>query len=146
MQRLNGSRSSRLFLIELILAILFFSVGSAVCVQAFARAHTVSMEARDLAFASSTASSAANVVQHTDGSLEAFRTFYPEAFAEDGGYAVCFDGDFAPCAEADAAYVLHVARGLQGISETADIRVDSAAGENLYALSLRYVRETEAAP
>ena len=31
---------SSLFLMELILAILFFSVASAVCVQLFARAHT----------------------------------------------------------------------------------------------------------
>ena len=38
MTRLKPARSS-LFLIELIIAILFFSAGSAVCVRAFAQAH-----------------------------------------------------------------------------------------------------------
>ena len=68
MDRHNNTRSS-LFLIELIIAILFFSLGSAVCVQAFAKAHTLTAQARDLSFASSTVSAAANVIKSTDGSL-----------------------------------------------------------------------------
>ena len=63
MQKRTGGRASRLFLIELILAVLFFSLGSAVCVQVFAKARAGSVEARDLAFASSAASCAANVLR-----------------------------------------------------------------------------------
>ena len=64
----NSSKSS-LFLIELIIAILFFAIGSAVCVRAFVKAHDLSMRAKDLSFASAQASSAASVLEYTDGSF-----------------------------------------------------------------------------
>lgn len=134
----NSSRSSRLFLIELIMAILFFSLGSAVCIQAFARAHTVSSEARDLAFASATVSGAANVVRFTDGSLEAFQTYYPEAEADGAGFAVCFDADFSPCGREAAAYILRVETERDGGVTDANIRMEDPQGGSLYALSLRY--------
>lgn len=47
MKRTSNSRSS-LFLIELIIAILFFSLVSAVCLRAFARSHILTENARDL--------------------------------------------------------------------------------------------------
>ena len=50
---------SSLFLMELILAILFFSVASAVCVQLFARAHTASEQSAALNRAVLAAESAA---------------------------------------------------------------------------------------
>ena len=42
---------SSLFLLELILAVLFFSVASALCIQIFTKAHLMSQDARDLNFA-----------------------------------------------------------------------------------------------
>ena len=66
MTRLRHSRSS-LFLIELIIAILFFSAGSAVCVRAFAQARLTSQAAADLSFASAQVSAAASAVRYTDG-------------------------------------------------------------------------------
>ena len=62
MTRLKPARSS-LFLIELIIAILFFSAGSAVCVRAFAQAHLMSQAASDLSSASAQVSSAASVIR-----------------------------------------------------------------------------------
>lgn len=47
MKRTSNSRSS-LFLIELIIAILFFSLVSAVCLKAFTRSHILNQDARDL--------------------------------------------------------------------------------------------------
>ena len=47
MKRTSNSRSS-LFLIELIIAILFFSLVSTVCLRAFARSHILTENARDL--------------------------------------------------------------------------------------------------
>ena len=48
-QRHNNTSS--LFLLELILAVLFFSVASALCIQIFTKAHLMSQDARDLNFA-----------------------------------------------------------------------------------------------
>ena len=46
-QRHNNTSS--LFLLELILAVLFFSVASALCIQIFTKAHLMSQDARDAA-------------------------------------------------------------------------------------------------
>lgn len=71
----NSSKSS-LFLIELIIAILFFSIGSAVCVRAFMKAHSLSTEAKDLSFASAQVSSMASVLKYTDRSYASIREHF----------------------------------------------------------------------
>ena len=109
----NNTRSS-LFLIELIIAILFFSLGAAVCVQAFVKAHTVTAQARDLSFASSTVSSAASAVKYTDGSLEQVRDLFPGAFADGEDIAVCYGADFAPCQADGAEYTLRISARSDG--------------------------------
>ena len=135
---MNSTRSS-LFLIELIIAILFFSLGSAVCVQAFVKAHTVSREARDLSFASSTVSSAASVVKYAGDGLTGFQAYFPEARqADDGGYAVWYDGGFAPCEPADAVYTLRVLPGMEENARTARVWMDGRDGQTVYELDLRY--------
>ncbi len=133
----NNTRSS-LFLIELIIALLFFSLGSAVCVRAFARAHTLTVQARDLSFASSACSSAASVVKYTDGSLEQVRAYFPGAFADGQDVAVCYDGGFAPCGVRDAAYTLRIHTETVSLDRNASIRMEDPEGRTLYALDLRW--------
>lgn len=53
---------SSLFLLELILAVLFFSVASALCIQIFTKAHLMSQDARDLNFAVNEVSSMAEQI------------------------------------------------------------------------------------
>ena len=136
---MNNTRSS-LFLIELIIAILFFSLGSAVCVQAFVKAHTVSMDAHDLSFASSTVSSAASVVKYTDGALDSVQAYFPGAFLDGNDIAVCYDDNHTPCTQEDAAYTLRIKTDSQVGAETARIWMDSRDGQLLYELDLRYPR------
>lgn len=133
----NNTRSS-LFLIELIIAILFFSLGSAVCVQSFAKAHTLTSQARDLSFASSTVSSAASVIKYTDGSLEQVQAYFPAAHDEDGDVVACFDESFAPCTADDAAYIMLIHTDAPGLVHTASIRMDGRDGEKLYELQISY--------
>lgn len=63
MRKRNRARSSSLFLLELIIAILFFSVASAVCVQFFVKSHTMSGQAQAMNFATNECSSIAEIVQ-----------------------------------------------------------------------------------
>ena len=135
----NSNHSSRLFLMELIFAILFFSLGSAVCVQAFAKAHLISVEARDLAFASSTVSSAASVVRFSGGEPEPFRMYFPEAVSdENGALQVWYGEDFVPCGEDEAVYVLRVETKQEGVAEDAHICMYNGDGGLIYELSLRW--------
>ena len=136
MRSQTKTRSS-LFLIELIIAVLFFSLGSAVCVQAFTKAHAVTAQAQDLSFASSSVSSAANAVKYTDGTLEQLRVYFPGAFADgESGVAVCYDSGFAPCEADRAAYTLRIrTEPIEG-GRSASIRMDGPDGETIYGLQL----------
>ncbi|MEG1779493.1 MAG: hypothetical protein RR263_05265, partial [Oscillospiraceae bacterium] len=62
------SSKSGLFLIELMIMILFFSIASAVCIQLFVKANLISTDSRDLSMAVDKAQIAAEYFKSTDGS------------------------------------------------------------------------------
>lgn len=61
--------SSGLFLIEIIIAIGFFSLACAVCVQLFVRSHLMSLESYELSHATICAQSAAEAFKAADGDV-----------------------------------------------------------------------------
>ena len=139
MTRLRHTRSS-LFLIELIIAILFFSAGSAVCIRAFAQAHEMSRAASDLSFASAQVSSAASAVRYTDGSAAALAEYFPGAVqAEDSQTClVYYDQAHQPCSLDAAAYVLTIHTMNNGGRTDASLSMTGPDGSVLYSLELRY--------
>lgn len=88
-QRRNGSKSG-LFLMELIIAILFFSFASAICIQVFAKAHITSTQSRDLTAAITQAQSAAEAFKSCDGSPSDLADLL-DAQQNDDGLIVCYD-------------------------------------------------------
>ena len=108
----NRAKSSSLFLVELILAILFFSIASAVCVQFFVKSHLLSRDARELNVAVTEVSNAAeliNAADNTSSVLEMIQSEYPECNSKKPSrILVYFDQDFSGCGEKDAAYLLHI--------------------------------------
>ncbi len=108
------------------------------CVQAFAKAHTLTTRARDLSFASSAVSGAANVIKYTDGSPDQLQAYFPQAVADGEHIAVYYDADFAPCGKTDAAYAMRIHTAADGLVRTANIRMDGPDGETIYALDLRW--------
>lgn len=74
MRQRNRARSSSLFLLELIIAILFFSVASAVCVQFFVKSHTMSEQSQQLNTAVNECSSIAEIVQTSDSRKDVIST------------------------------------------------------------------------
>ena len=64
---------SALFLIELIIAILFFALSSAICVQLFAKAHLISQKSSNVTMAINCAQTAAELVQRYPSGGEALR-------------------------------------------------------------------------
>ena len=141
MKRPRHTRSS-LFLIELIISILFFSVGSAVCIQAFAQARLMSQAAEDLSFASARVSGAASVIRYTDGSLESVQRYLPSARQTDGGYQICYDRNQQPCEEENAAYILSIHTEQTGNRTDAHLVMTDRDRETIFELSLRYPAPT----
>ena len=67
MKHRSRARSSSLFLMELILAILFFSVASAVCVQIFVTSHMLSNDSRALNHGVNECANLAEIIDTADG-------------------------------------------------------------------------------
>lgn len=118
-QRHNNTSS--LFLLELILAVLFFSVASALCIQIFTKAHLMSQDAMDLNFAVNEVSSMAE--QMPDDSLQDAAAYY--------------DSSYASCEKADAVYVLTVHYEPEDTLLKAHISMDTIAdNRNIYTLDV----------
>lgn len=107
---MNNKSKSRtaLFLMELIIAILFFSIASAVCMQLFAKAHLTSVKTRELNKAVSIAQSYAEVMRGTDGSIDSIVQCFPEAIVVDNYMEIFYDSDFNVCSPDVAEYVSDV--------------------------------------
>ena len=126
-QRHNNTSS--LFLLELILAVLFFSVASALCIQIFTKAHLMSQDARELNFAVSEVSSMAE--QMPDDSLQDAAAYY--------------DSSYASCEKADAVYVLTVHYEPEDTLLKAHISMDTVAdNRNIYTLDVTKHRQRRA--
>ena len=126
-QRHNNTSS--LFLLELILAVLFFSVASALCIQIFTKAHLMSQDARDLNFAVNEVSSMTE--QMSDGTWQDAAAYY--------------DSSYASCKKADAVYVLTVHYEPEDTLLKAHISMDTVAdNRNIYTLDVTKHRQRRA--
>lgn len=92
MERTPVKRSS-LFLLELMIAILFFCLASAVCVQIFVKAHTISRETQELN----------TTLEKVSGYTE---LFLADALTEDR--KVYYDADWQECGADEASYVIEI--------------------------------------
>lgn len=137
MNRTARSQSS-LFLIELILAILFFSLGSSICIRVFAQASLMSRSAADLSFASSQVSGAADFVRHSDDPAGEAASFFPVARTDGEGFCAFYDEDRSLCGEDRAAYTMTAVLSEDDGMSLAHISMAGADGEILYELDLRF--------
>lgn len=107
MVRKNRPQSSSLFLMELILAILFFSIASAVCVQFFVKSHLLSQRSQELSHAVNECSTIAEICKTSDSISQAVNLLsqeYPSAdipsltaTTDHTEFVFYFDKDFNIC-------------------------------------------------
>lgn len=150
-QRHNNTSS--LFLLELILAVLFFSVASALCIQIFTKAHLMSQDARDLNFAVNEVSSMAEQISagtlHSDTAASSGDTAsdpstqMPDDSLQDA--AAYYDSSYASCEKANAVYVLTVHYEPEDTLLKAHISMDTVAdNRNIYTLDVTKHRQRRA--
>lgn len=150
-QRHNNTSS--LFLLELILAVLFFSVASALCIQIFTKAHLMSQDARDLNFAVNEVSSMAEQISagtlHSDTAASSDDTAsdpstqMPDDSLQDA--AAYYDSSYASCEKADAVYVLTVHYEPEHTLLKAHISMDTVTdNRNIYTLDVTKHRQRRA--
>lgn len=109
----SRASSSNLFLIELIIAILFFSVASAVCVQIFVKSHQLSNDSTALSAAVDECSAAAEIITTSDSIGDAkagISKVWENSVRENGHFLIYFNDDLAHCRQisSNSAYVMEV--------------------------------------
>lgn len=128
MKRKPTANPSSLFLLELIFAILFFSVASAVCVQVFVKSHTLSTEAHDLTQASRRAEDVAELITAST-SLDDMKNLLEDTYSDSveissEDFTVFYDSAFVPCSQETAAWQLSGTWSLNG--QLLDVQLDVA--------------------
>ena len=95
---------SSLFLIEIMINILFFSVLITICLQLFFKAYTLSENTSALHRAVTACTSIAEVYQSDPNGEEVLLTIYPDAIALKKTLLIYYDKHFLPCTKTESAY------------------------------------------
>lgn len=123
MNKYRKSKTS-LFLMEIIITVMFFSVAGAVCMQLFVQTHLTNQKTRELNHAVAKAQGFAEVMRGTDGSIDAVMDKYPTAiYAGDSFFEVYYDEDFEPCDFPDAVYVGDVTLAPIGAIQNMNVKI-----------------------
>lgn len=143
MTRRNRANASNLFLLELILAILFFSIASAVCVQIFVKSHLLSQNARELNMSVTEVSNIAELINASDNSSSAvslIQSEYPDSvISGESNIYIFYDKDFIPCKEKDAFYCLKADFTQEASMLTGDLDMTGLDNdESIYSLNISH--------
>lgn len=105
MNQYSKSKTS-LFLMELIITILLFSVCSAVCMKLFAASNLLSKQTKELNNAVACAQGYVEVMRGTSGDFNDIVAIYKNAVViDETTFEVFYDGDFNPCEYNNAKYI-----------------------------------------
>lgn len=132
---MSHSKSS-LFLMELIISILFFSLASAVCVQLFAKAHVISGETVDLSHAVTEAQNLAELWYATEGDCNMVNELLPDTNMTRSSKSAIqtlyytYDEQWELCSPTEAVYTM--------ILENID-NLDNSVGNDVTGLINAYI-------
>lgn len=133
---------SGLFLIELIIAILFFALASTVCIRLFAKSHLLSKQTVNQNHAVLQTQNLAEAYLATEGNLSEM-SFLFENFVYDntqGTFSLFFDNEWKPCTSNEYSYIAKLTEGTEenGLI-CADILVYSSNDESaIYELTVSH--------
>ena len=133
MKRLSRTR---LFLLELLVNLLVFCVGIAICLMTLSRAYSWSADSRAAAGAQRIAENAAMAFRAADGELCALPALL-SGHCESDSFTAWFDQDWQPVREKNGIYRLHVrTQPLENHVVQAKIQVYPPDGEPIAELTI----------
>lgn len=135
---------SALFLMELIITILFFSLASAVCIQLFAKSHLLSKQTVNENHAVIQAQNLAESFLAMEGDMEQIKALFPASATgtSDDTLLLLFDENWKECSVSDARYSASLVSypAEEGVI-TADISVTaygSDTEDSIYTLTVMH--------
>lgn len=100
------AKRSNLFLLELILAIFFFALAGAVCLQLFVQARTLSQQTHARNQALVCAKNISALFEAGEGSFSEILREYPDAQQRDSLLTIYYDEEWQPCTFEQETYLL----------------------------------------
>lgn len=132
----SASSGSGLFLLEMMISILFFSIAAAVCAQVFVKAHLVSEDAVDLNMAAGLASSAAEVFIKSEDMGQMMEKLSGSSLSDEGRLVLYYDEDWVSCTkEEEAARCMEIWVSEKDRMRYGEIVVSDSEGKSIYELS-----------
>lgn len=138
MKRKQVKRSS-IFLLELMIAIMFFCLSSGVCIRLFVKSHTVSQDTQNLNMALSQVSAVAEVFRSGMDMQEFLEREYLEyeGNEEDLEFFIYYDKDWQECRKEEAEFYLSIQISEDGQESTGSFSMKNMdKKEEIYGVSL----------
>jgi len=108
MKKYQAHKSS-LFLMELIIAIVFFALASSVCLQLFVKSHLLSARTKELNTAVNLCTSAAEFIRQCEGSGEILQELMPQlTVSQEDSLLAYYDEKFQVYSQENADYLLKI--------------------------------------
>lgn len=138
MKKYQAHKSS-LFLMELIIAIVFFALASSVCLQLFVKSHLLSRQTKELNTAVNLCSSAAESIHQCEGSEEVLRELMPQlTVSQEKPLLAYYDEEFQACSPGDADYILEILLDTGDTMVSAEVSLMAEASkEIIYELPVK---------
>lgn len=133
----KSGRHSSLFLLELIAAIFFFCLASAVCVRFFVKSHTLSQETKNLDMAVNQTSTFAELFRSGDDLFTLLDKQYPDGILSEDNtvFTLYYDKDWTPCPKKNASFSLNIKQITKANICTGNFVVTDLEGKKeIYAL------------
>lgn len=140
---MRNSRAS-LFLMELMISILFFSLSSAVCIQLFVKAHTINTDTENKSNATLIAQDISELFHHVDGDQEQLLSYYSKYESSANEIKLYFTENNNSCAKESARYIATLSFEPNGAYRILTIEITAVGNEDiLYSSTLKkYIRTT----
>ncbi len=133
----QSSRHSSLFLLELIAAIFFFCLASAVCIRFFVKSHTLSQDAHNLDMAVNQTSLFAELFRNEDDFIKLAREQCPDGtFSDDlSTFTLYYDRNWTPCSKKHAVFslVIHIKNNESSSTATLTV-IKQDTDDEIYSL------------
>ena len=105
---MQKTRRSTVFLMELIMAILIFSIAATVCVQVFVKSHTLKEESNKLSQAVFASTSVAEIIRSGHDYDVILAKEYPLLLCDNNSYTIFFDEEWNNTSNNNAKFCLEI--------------------------------------
>lgn len=134
---MRNSRAS-LFLMELMISILFFSLSSAVCIQLFVKAHTINTDTENKSNATLIAQDISELFHHVNGDREQLLSYYNKYEAKGNEVFLYFTENSNSSSKEGARYVASLSFEQEGAYRILTMEITCIGKEDiLYSSTLK---------